>query len=99
MPQPYRLFIVTIDPNGGKVNGHDKAYCISMMENSRFTLPEAEEAPEGYELVGWYVGDIGTDDPAWADPEEDDPHIAGPNGTFICNECVDLCVDCIRSIT
>ena len=26
-------------------------------------------------LVGWYVGDIGKDDPGWKDPEEDDPNL------------------------
>ena len=53
MPQPYRLFIVTIDPNGGKVNGHDKAYSIGLKENSRFTLPEIEEARKA---MSWSAG-------------------------------------------
>ena len=79
-----------IDPNGGKVNGHDKTFGLSLKEGASFTLPTPEAAPEGYELVGWYVADFGRDDPRWKDPEEDDPKIKKAGEKIIIDKAVTL---------
>ena len=71
---PAKLFTVTIDPNGGKVDGQAEAYKVSLQEGAQFVLP-APEPPEGKVLAGWYEADIGKDDPGWKDPEEDDPNL------------------------
>ena len=65
---------MTIDPNGGTVDGAGEAYSLSVKANSDITLP-TPEAPEGFELVGWYVGEIGVKDEGWKEPEEGDPNI------------------------
>ena len=83
-------FTVTIDPNGGKVNGHDAVYTISLMEGAQFTLPAPEKAPDGLVLLGWYVGDFGKDDDRWTDPEEDDPNIIPAGKKIVIHKAVTL---------
>lgn len=56
------------------MNGHDQAYTLTIKAGSRFALP-VPESREGYTLVGWYVGEYGTADARWSEPEEGDPNL------------------------
>lgn len=69
-----RSFSVTLDPNGGVVNGHRDVFRFAITEGAMYSLP-TPDTRDGYDFVGWYVGAFGKDDARWTAPPEKDTSI------------------------
>ena len=76
-----RTVKLTFNPNGGTVGGSSAPYTIKAYLNKEITLPIPDER-EGYDFLGWFSADYGTDDERWSDPDENSPAIQKGGATF-----------------
>ena len=76
-----RTVKLTFNPNGGTVGGSSAPYTVTAYLNKEVTLPTPDER-EGYDFLGWFGADYGTDDERWTEPDEDSPSIQKGGATF-----------------
>ena len=65
-----RPLTITMDPNGGTINGKEGILLIAAYDGRIFTLPAAPEK-EGAEFLGWFATPYAKEDSRWAEPAAD----------------------------
>lgn len=65
-----RPLTITMDPNGGTINGKEGILLIAAYDGRIFTLPAAPEK-EGAEFLGWFATPYAKEDSRWVEPAAD----------------------------
>ena len=60
--------VITLDPNGGTIDGSSEPIQIKTYINKQYVLPEAPER-EGATFLGWFESPYGKEDEQWKAPE------------------------------